>query len=142
MAIGGGSDVDSINEDDASLEDDKGTPQATSVRPSSQSSDATLPTFPVEGEGYKAEGRLNEDSTGFEVLTGSTTRQIEKDSMSNQVRVLREELESSGVIKDSTFVRNHTFKSSTEAARVIYGTDVYGKTFWQGLKAFMGVGAK
>jgi len=116
--------------------------QTTSDYSCLQGSHADKPFFIAEGDGYKAEGILNDDGIGLTVRTDSTIRQIEEDAMSERVKVLRAELEKSGVINGVTFVQDHTFKSHSEAASVIYGTNVHGKKSWKGLKEFIDGGAK
>jgi transposase len=75
------------------------------------------------------------------VLTGSTIKPTEVDSMTYGAQKLREKL-IGWVIKDNKFVKDYTFASPTVAAEVVCGYKISPTKFWKGLKESSDNGAK
>jgi len=136
-------DADSINENDALLEDassseqevitpaqDEVTPVVDASIPADCSKDSSGIHVLIDYDGkYQAKGRPTDN--GFMVLEGSTISQIKVDAMDDRIRTERERLESSGDIKDFTFMVDYPFDSPTKAACFIVGTRVHGCKFWK-----------
>ena len=65
----------------------------------------------------------------FGVLTGSTIRQTETNSMLGIAKKKRKELQALGVIVDFVFVQDYVFPNASAAACVVVGASKSGSTF-------------
>ena len=91
------------------------------------------PTFFLSVGGTEAQGVL--DEAGFIVRKGSHARKIAKSSIKSYRQANREELVSSGVLKDAgsdlQFTQDFLFTSSSAAASVVSGTNMNGRVVWK-----------
>jgi len=96
------------------------------------------PTFKVESSGrYNVTGKMTGIGKTFMVFAGSTISPTEADTIPPSAKVYREELKTSGVIKDFRFEQDYVFSSPSAAASVVSGASINGYTFWAGLRDFV-----
>ena len=88
------------------------------------------PIFAIKGKSWKATGRLVEN--GFIVFKGSTvnhiTESFKKEKSYYPVRV---EIESTGIVVEGVFTKDHIFKSPAQAGSVIACCPVDTNKAWK-----------
>lgn len=95
--------------------------------------DKNIPTFTLQGNGYKASGRLV--SEGFAVLKGSKIAENVRPSLSKSIVNKRQLLFDKGIVAENlTFTQDWTFTSPSLAAAIVVGYSINGRSAWKNKK--------